>query len=67
LGQGGFNRRLASFAVSIGGICLAALGATVLVMAVGQAPLGALGEDLSPLPPSLIYTVATKDYVDLTW
>jgi len=32
-----------------------------------QAPFGALGEDLSPLPLSLIFTVATDDYVDLTW
>ena len=66
LGQEGFHRRLASFAVGIGGVCLAALDATVFVMTRGQASFGALGEDPSPLL-SLIFTLATDEYVDLTW
>jgi hypothetical protein len=66
LGQEGVHRRLASFAVGIGGVCLAALGATVFVMTRGQASFGALGEDPSPLL-SLIFTLATDEYVDLTW
>ena len=37
LGQEGFHRRLASFAVGIGGVCLAALDATVFVMTRGLA------------------------------